>query len=73
MISLGSGLELYDRHTVGVGEQLLDVFLVAYTLGGLTLLNFHCTLESLGQLGLIGGSCHLQSTFFHNDLILKFE
>ena len=66
MIGLSSWLELYDRHTVGVREQLLDFFLVANTLSGLTFLDFYCTLKSLRQLGLIGGSCNLQCTFFHN-------
>ena len=65
-VGLGSGDELNEGHTVGVGEQLLDLFLVGYTLGGSTLLHFDSTLQSLRQLGLIGGSCNLQCTFFHN-------
>ena len=66
---LGIGLcgrfKLYDRHTIGVGEQLLNLFLVAYALCGLTFLDFDCTLKSLRQLGLISGSRQLQCTFFH--------
>ena len=72
MVGLGCGLELYDRHTIGVREQLLDFLLVTDTLSGLTLLQFYCTLESLRQLRLISGSCQLQCTFFHNLLIVYF-
>ena len=72
VVSLGSGLELYDRHTIGVREQLLDLFLITNTLGSSTLLDLHSTLKSLRQLGLVSGSCHLQCTFFHN-LYCYFE
>ena len=64
-VSLSSGLELYDRHTVGVREQLLDFLLVAHTLSCLTLLDLYSTLKSLWQLRLISSSCFLQCTFFH--------
>ena len=65
-VGLGSGLKLYDRHTVGVGEQLLDFFLVTYTLCSVTFLYFYCTLKSLRQLRLVSGTSNLQCTFFHN-------
>ena len=66
-VGLCCWLELHDGHAVGVGEQLLNLFLVADTLRGLAFLDFYCTLKSLWQLGLIGGSCDLQRTLFHND------
>ena len=66
IVSLSSRLKLHDGHSISVGEQLFDLFLVAYTLGGLTLLDFHSTLKSLRQLRLVSGSCQLQCTFFHN-------
>ena len=69
-VSLSSRLKLYDRHTIGVGEQLLDLFLITYTLGSFTLLDLHSTLQSLWQLGLISGSRDLQCTFFHNLIVL---
>ena len=70
VVGLCSGLKLYDRHTVGVREQLLDLFLITNTLGSLTLFNFHSTLQRLRQLGLISGSRDLQCTFFHNLFVL---
>ena len=69
-VGLSSRLKLYDRHTIGIGEQLLNLFLITYTLGSLTLLDFHSTLKSLRQLGLISGSRNLQCTFFHNLFIV---
>ena len=59
VVGLGSGLELHDGHAISVGEQLLDFFLVADTLSGLTLLDLYSTLQSLRQFRLIGGSCNL--------------
>ena len=69
-VGLCSRLKLYDRHTIGIREQFLNLFLVTNTLGSLTLLNFHSTLQSLRQLWLISGSCDLQCTFFHNLLVV---
>ena len=65
IVSRGSRFKLDDRHTIGIGEQLLDGFLVTYTLGRLTFLDFHCSLKSLRQFRLIGSPCNLQCTFFH--------
>ena len=66
VVSLCSRYKLYDRHTVGIREQLLDFFLITNTLSGLTFLNLYCSLKRLRQLRLISGSRHLQCTFFHN-------
>ena len=65
-VGLVAGNEFNHGHAVGVGEELLDFFLIVYTLCRFTFLDFHCALKSLRQLGLIGSSCYLQSTFFHN-------
>ena len=43
-VGFGSRLKLHNRHTVSVGEQLLDFVLISYTLGRLTFLNLYCTL-----------------------------
>ena len=58
--------ELYQRHTIGVREQLFDFFLIVNTLCGSTLYNLYCTLKSLRQLWLISSSFFLQCTNFHN-------
>ena len=65
---LFTGNELYERHSVGIGEESLDFFLVVNTLSGSTFYSFYCALQSTGQLGLIGCSCNLQCTFFHTVL-----
>ena len=59
VIGLCCGLKLHDRHTVSVGEQLLDLFLVANTLSGLTFLDFYSTLQGLRQFRLISSPCNL--------------
>ena len=38
------GFKLNDRHSIGVREEFLNVFLIIYTLCGCTFLDFHCTL-----------------------------
>ena len=70
-VGLGSGLKLYDGHTIGIGEEFLDFLLITYTLSGLTFLNLHSTLKRLGELRLISGSGELQCTFFHILLLLN--
>ena len=67
-----TSLEGDDGHTVSVGEHSLDFLLVAYTLCGSALNCYHSALQSLGEFGLIGGSCHLQCTFNHIALIKIF-
>ena len=69
-VGLCSGFKLYNRHTIGVGEELLDFFLIAHTLCGSTFFYFYCSLERLRQFGLIGSSCLLQCTFFHCRFLL---
>ena len=59
------GHELHEGHAVGVGEELLDVFLVAHALGGVTFFDAHIATEACGQFGLIGSTCNLQCAFFH--------
>ena len=58
--------ELNNRHSVSVGEQSLNLFLITYTLCGCALLNLYRTLKSFWQLWLISSPCNLQCTFFHN-------
>ena len=58
--------KLYERHAVGVREELLDLFLIVNTLSWFTLLHRNCALQGFWQFGLIRGSRNLQSTFFHN-------
>ena len=71
-VALSSGHELYERHTIGIGEQLFDFFLVCHALRGSTLFHTDGTLKRFRQLGLVGGTRHLQCTFFHN-LCLIFD
>ena len=60
-----AGHELHQRHTVGVGEQLLDFFLIAYTLCGFTFLYLNSSLQAFRQFGQISCAFNLQKTFFH--------
>ena len=65
-----SWFKLYERHSVGVGEEGFDFFLIVNALCRSTFLDFHCALKCLRQLRLIGCSCNLQCTFFH---VLSFN
>ena len=61
------GNKLYERHSVCVREELLDLLLVVNALCGSAFLDCYSTLKSLGQLRLISGSFFLQCTFFHKN------
>ena len=63
-------LELDQRHTISVGEQLLDVLLIVNTLCRSALLHLHGSLKSLRQFRLIGSTSQLQCTFFHNTYLI---
>ena len=60
-----ASLELDDGESVGVGEQFLNLSLVADTLRGGTFLSFHRTLQGLREFGLVGSPCDLQCAFCH--------
>ena len=61
-------LEFDKRHSVSVGEESLDFFLVIHALSGSTFFYLYCTLKSLWQFRLISSPCQLQCTFFHNPV-----
>ena len=61
------GFEVYQGHTVGVGEEGFDFLLVVYTLGGCTFYDFHVTAKTCGEFGLVGSTSNLQCAFFHID------
>ena len=60
-----TGDKLDERHSISVGEKLLDFFLITYALGRLSLLYFYGTLQTLGELGLVLCTCFLQKTCLH--------
>ena len=54
VLSLFTGFELYNGHTISVRKQLLDFFLIVNTLCRSSLLDLHSSLKCLRQLGLVG-------------------
>ena len=66
-------LELDERHSVSVGEESLDFFLVIHALCWSTFFYLYCTLKSLRQFWLISSPCQLQCTFFHNPVKMFIE
>ena len=61
----GDILEVELGQTVGGGEELPDVLLVGYRLGGFAGNGLHCALEGYGEFGLISSAGFLQCAFFH--------
>ena len=68
-VSLITFHELNERHSVSVGEKLLDILLVVNTLCRSTLLHFYSSLKSLRQFWLVSRTSPLQCTFFHTKFV----
>ena len=68
-LHLLAGNKFYEGHAISIREKSLDLFLVVNTLCRSTFLHLYCTLQATRQLWLIGGSCNLQCTFFHNSCV----
>lgn len=54
-----AGNELNERHTIGIGEECFNLFLVAYALGGFAFFDAHIAAKPCGKLGLVSGACNL--------------
>ena len=68
-VGLVTGNKLHQRHSISVGEQLLDFFLIANALRRFTFFHLDGTLKTFWQLGTIFCPFTLQATFFHNLFI----
>ena len=68
-LGLIAGYKLHQGHAIGVGEQFLDFFLIAYALCRRAFLYLYGTLKALWQFGLICSAFFLQKTFFHCYLV----
>ena len=63
---LVGGFEANEGHTVGVGEEGFDLFLVINTLRGISLYDFHVAAQTGGEFGAVSRTSDLQCAFFHN-------
>ena len=63
---LVGGFEANEGHTVGVGEEGFDLFLIINTLRGGSLYDFHVAAQTGGEFGAVSRTSDLQCAFFHN-------
>ena len=68
---LVGGFEANEGHTVGVGEEGFDFFLVINTLRGISLYDFHVAAQTGGEFGAVSRTSDLQCAFFHNEFKWK--
>ena len=57
--------KFYKRHTIRIGEEFLDFFLITNTLSRFSFYNLNSTLKALGKFRLISSTLLLQKTDFH--------
>ena len=51
--------ELHEGHTIGIGEESLYFFLIAYALRGSTFFNTYVAAQAQRKFGLVSGACNL--------------
>ena len=57
--------KLNQRHSVRIGEQFLDFFLVSNRLSSCAFCSLNSSFQRFRKFGLIGSPCNLQCTFSH--------